>query len=82
MMTVEQCRAARSLLGWSAQELADKAGIGVATVRRYEGGSPVADISLEALSGALASAGVTLIGADQKSTSGGVGVRLTTTANG
>ncbi|WP_267434086.1 helix-turn-helix transcriptional regulator [Sphingomonas sp. GM_Shp_1] len=77
MMTVEQCRAARSLLGWSAQELADQAGIGVATVRRYEGGNQIADISLEALSGALASAGVTLIGAGQKSTSGGVGVRLT-----
>ncbi|OMJ31748.1 hypothetical protein BSZ14_12100 [Sphingomonas sp. Sph1(2015)] len=76
MMTVEQCRAARSLLGWSAQELADHAGIGVATVRRYEGGSPIADISLHAMSGAFTGAGVALIDTDQKSTTGGVGVRL------
>lgn len=38
-MSPEQCRAARGWLGWSQQQLADKAGIGVSTVRTFEDGS-------------------------------------------
>ena len=35
MIASSQIRAARALLGWSGQELADKSGVGVATLRRY-----------------------------------------------
>ena len=35
-MTAGQLRAARALIGWTAQELADASGVGVATIRRAE----------------------------------------------
>ena len=37
MITPSQCRAARGLLDWTQQELADAARIGVATIRLFEG---------------------------------------------
>jgi transcriptional regulator with XRE-family HTH domain len=48
MIASSQIRAARALLGWSGQELADKSGVGVATLRRYElqEGIPVANTSV------------------------------------
>ena len=36
MITSEQIRASRALLGWTAQTLANASGVGVATIRRYE----------------------------------------------
>jgi transcriptional regulator with XRE-family HTH domain len=39
MRSAEQLRAARALLDWSQDQLADKSGVGVATVRRLEGQS-------------------------------------------
>lgn len=36
MITNAQLRAARALVGWSAQELADRTRLGVATIRRAE----------------------------------------------
>ena len=39
MLTASQCRAARGLLDWTQQELADAARIGVAQLRQFEGGA-------------------------------------------
>lgn len=36
MISVEQIKAARTMLGWSAVELARRSGVGAATVKRYE----------------------------------------------
>ncbi len=38
MITPAQCRAARALLDWSQQQLADASKIGNATIRNFEGG--------------------------------------------
>jgi transcriptional regulator with XRE-family HTH domain len=37
MITAAQCRAARGLIDWTQQQLADAARVGVATVRLFEG---------------------------------------------
>jgi transcriptional regulator with XRE-family HTH domain len=76
MISVDQCRAARALLDWTAQQLAERAQIGVATVRRYEAGAQIADTSLSAIEDALAGAGVTFIGDGEVSRAGGEGVRF------
>ncbi|RYG55827.1 MAG: XRE family transcriptional regulator [Alphaproteobacteria bacterium] len=76
MISVDQCRAARALLDWTAQRLADHAGVGVATVRRYEAGASIADASLSLIEAALLSAGIQLIGSGEESSGGGEGVRL------
>lgn len=39
MVTAAQCRAARGLLDWSQQDLADHAGLGIVTIRQIEAGS-------------------------------------------
>lgn len=36
--TMRQIKAARALLGWNASDLAERAGIGVSTVRDFERG--------------------------------------------
>jgi transcriptional regulator with XRE-family HTH domain len=36
MITPSQCRAARGLLNWSQQQLADAAKVGIVTVRQFE----------------------------------------------
>ena len=36
MISSGQIKAARALLGWKGRDLADKSGVGVATLRRYE----------------------------------------------
>ena len=40
MISSAQCRAARGLLDWSQQEVAERAGIGVVTVRQLEANVP------------------------------------------
>jgi transcriptional regulator with XRE-family HTH domain len=39
VITPSQCRAARGLLGWSQQELATRAGVGLVTVHLFEAGT-------------------------------------------
>jgi transcriptional regulator with XRE-family HTH domain len=77
MISTDQVRAARALLRWSAQQLADASGVGVATIRRMEvvDGVPSGQIrSLLAIQTALESAGVEFVG----SPTDDPGVRLKT----
>lgn len=75
MLTAEQCRAARGWLGWTQHELADKAGVGLSTLRAFEGGQrvPIRN-NLAALRRAIEAAGVRLlIDAEGKATGIAVG---------
>lgn len=80
-MKVEQCRAARALLGWSAADLALAAKLGSATVRRFESGQPVNSVSIDGMRSALEAAGVIFIAAGKVSRSAGIGVRLADAAD-
>jgi transcriptional regulator with XRE-family HTH domain len=72
MLTASQCRAARGLLDWTQQDLADAARIGVATVRLFEGEATEArPATLTVLKQAFEMAGVEFTNGDQP------GVRLT-----
>lgn len=65
MITSCQIRAARALINWSARELADKSGVGVATIRRMElaKGIPSSNAqNLEIVKRALEVLGVEFIG--------------------
>lgn len=65
MISIAQLRAARALLRWTAQDLADAAGVGVATLRRMEvmEGVPSGQVrTLMAIKAALESAGIEFIG--------------------
>jgi predicted transcriptional regulator len=73
MITPRQIRAARALLGWSQQRLADKAIVSLNAIARLEKGGVDSRIStVLAIQKALAKAGIEFLDADQK----GEGVRL------
>ena len=73
MITSSQCRAARGLLDWTQQELADRAGVGIVTVRHFEGGlNEPRRATLEVIRRALEAGGVEFI----QQNGGGPGVRL------
>jgi DNA-binding XRE family transcriptional regulator len=74
LITVEQIRAARGLLGWSQTKLAERAGLSLPTVKRVEAqrGPKVSTEAREKLRRALESGGVEFIRED----GGGPGVRL------
>lgn len=75
MITPRQIRAARALLGWSQQQLADRAIVSVNAVARLERGSVDPRLStLDAVRKALSRGGVEFIPADGR----GEGVRLAT----
>jgi DNA-binding XRE family transcriptional regulator len=68
-----QCRAARGLLDWSQQQLADAAGVGVVTIRLLEAGkSEPRRSTVYVIKQAIESAGVEFT--DENG--GGAGVRL------
>ena len=73
MVTREQCKAGRALVGWSQTDLADAADVGLSTVRDFETGkrTPINN-NLSAIKSALEAAGVEFIAQN----GGGPGVRL------
>jgi predicted transcriptional regulator len=73
MITPRQIRAARALLGWSQQQLADKAIVSLNAVTRMEKGKVDSRLStLTAIERALTKAGVDFLPAGER----GEGVRL------
>lgn len=73
MITPAQCRAARALIDWSQQQLADAAKVGVVTIRQFEGGaSAPRNATLTVIRAALEAAGVIFVAENGE----GPGVRL------
>jgi len=73
MMNSAQCRAARGLLAWSQQKLADAAGVGIVTVHQFEAGtSEPRRATLQVIRQAFEAAGVEFI----EENGGGSGVRF------
>jgi transcriptional regulator with XRE-family HTH domain len=74
MITAAQMKAARALIGWTQDDLAEKSGCAPATIRRMEslgtGRSSVDNVS--AVQRALENGGITFI----PENGGGAGVRL------
>ncbi len=74
MITPRQSKAARALLGWTQQELADRADLTLDTVKRFERAqSDTRGQAMIAMEAALRRGGVTLIPADDRE---GEGVRI------
>jgi transcriptional regulator with XRE-family HTH domain len=73
MLTPAQCRAARGLIDWSQMELAQRAGVGIVTIRQLEAGVHAPRrATLDVVCRALEAAGVEFIAEN----GGGPGVRL------
>ena len=73
VITPSQCRAARGLLGWSQQDLATQAGVGIVTVHQLEAGTTQPRrATLEVIRRAFENAGVDFI----EENGGGPGLRL------
>jgi transcriptional regulator with XRE-family HTH domain len=75
MLSSAQIRAARALLRWSVQDLAQQSSLGVTTIRRAELTEPATSLTISndlAIRRALENAGVEFI--DENG--GGAGVRL------
>jgi len=70
MISSKQIKAARMLLGWKGKDLADKSGVGITTLRRYEtqDGIPNANkFVIKAIKGCLEEAGIVFSGDPVKS---------------
>jgi len=70
MISSTQIKAARALLGWKGQDLADKSGVGVATLRRYEAQNGIPNANtfvLKAIKDCLEGAGIVFSGDPVKS---------------
>lgn len=76
-MNAAQCRGARAMLGWSQQQLCDKASVARKTLADFEGGkSTPYPRTLADIRAALETAGVIFIEEDDE----GPGVRLKKTS--
>lgn len=77
MITPSQCRAARGLLQWRQEDLANRAEVGVVTIRNFEKEkSATLKGSLLLIRNAFEAAGVEFVDDGGVSNSGGPGVRL------
>jgi transcriptional regulator with XRE-family HTH domain len=74
VITIQQIRAARGLLGWSQTELANRAGLSLPTVKRVEAGAGphVSDEARRRIQKALEAGGAQFVSEN----GGGPGVRL------
>lgn len=74
MITAAQMRAGRALIEWSQQELADRSGVSLPTIKRMEKVGPgrSAGDTIAAVQSTLEAAGVQFIAEN----GGGAGVRL------
>jgi transcriptional regulator with XRE-family HTH domain len=61
MLTPEVCRAARGLLGWTLENLAEAAGVGLMTISAFERGRPAYGSTKAKLVEAFEREGVELI---------------------
>jgi transcriptional regulator with XRE-family HTH domain len=75
-MSPEQCRAARGWLGWTQQELARRAGVGLSTVRDFENGdrTPIPN-NLAAIRRAIENAGIELVFSKANGSAAGIRYR-------
>jgi transcriptional regulator with XRE-family HTH domain len=67
MTTIVQVKAARALLGWSQEDLAERSGLSVPTIRRFEARSKLR-VSKEArlkMEAALEAAGIAFTNGDE-----------------
>jgi ribosome-binding protein aMBF1 (putative translation factor) len=67
-----QCKMGRAALGWSTQDLADKADVGANTVNRFESGQDARVSSVDKMRSAMEAAGVIFVAENGE----GPGVRL------
>ena len=63
-LTPEACRAARALLGLTAKELGDRAGITLETIIKFENGRPMRDSNRAKLAKVFDDAGVDILNGD------------------
>jgi transcriptional regulator with XRE-family HTH domain len=77
MLTPNQLRAARALVGWTRADLAKRSGVAVPTITGFELQGADSKVStLHKLKRALEAAGVEFIDEGHKSDDGGPGLRL------
>lgn len=85
MITSQQMRAARALLGIDQRQLATLAGVSLPTIQRMEASDgqvrSVVDTLVKVIN-ALEAAGIEIIGENARSNGAGRGVRLNETATG
>ena len=77
VLSSEQCRAGRALLGWTQDDLSARSSVAKKTIADFEVGkrSPYAR-TLADIQKAMEASGVTFIAEGEASSSGGPGVRL------
>jgi transcriptional regulator with XRE-family HTH domain len=76
MISGLQVKLARTALGWSVRELADRAAVNFNTVSRYENGAGAHSRTVESLERTLVAAGIMFIPEGRYEGTGGPGVRF------